>query len=106
MVKIAKSKVDRKNEEIKHLDEATQEIIKRLNKSDRRLKISAFILVIVLLAVGVIGILYQNHYALQNKNHIDCIIKDLSTPASPGTTKHIDYQSVLNKDCKIKFINT
>lgn len=103
---MTKTKLDKKNEEIKHLDMATQAIIMRLNKSDSRLKISAFILIVVLLATGVIGILYQNHYALQNKNHIDCIIKDLSTPTSPGTSKHIDYQSVLNKDCKIKFTNT
>lgn len=103
MVKIAKSRIDKKNEEIKHLDVATQAIILRLNKSDKRLKISAFVLVIILLATGVVGIFYQNHYALKSTQHIDCIIKDLSTPVKPGTTKHIDYQSVLNKDCKIKF---
>lgn len=101
---MAKSKLDKKKEEIQHLDEATQAIILRLNKSDKRLKVSAFLLIIILLATGVIGILYQNHYALQSKNHIDCIIKDLATPQPPGTAhKYIDYQTSLTSNCKIKF---
>lgn len=99
-----KTKLEKKQEEIQHLDSATQAIIIRLNKSDKRLKVTAFLVIILFLIVGVIGILYQNHYALQNKNHIDCIIKDLSTPQKPGTThKYIDYQSQLSSDCKIKF---
>lgn len=101
---MAKTKLDKKNEEIKHLDVATQAIIMRLNKSDNRLKVSAFILIVILLASAVIGIFYQNHYALQNKNHVDCIIKDLSTPLPPGAkARVIDYQTRLSADCKIKF---
>lgn len=103
---MSKSKLEKKQEEIKHLDEATQTIIRRIDKNDRRLRLSAYLLLSILLIVGIVGIYYQNHIAAQSKNHIDCIIKDLSTPVSPGTTKHIDYRSVLNKDCKIKFTNT
>lgn len=100
-----KSKRIRKNnEDIAHLDAATQEIILRLNSSDKKLKVAAFCLIVVLLATGVIGVLYQNHYALQNKNHIDCIIKDLATPQPAGTAhKYIDYQTSLTSNCKIKF---
>lgn len=50
------------------------------------------------------GINQNNRLATQSKQHIDCIIKDLSTPQPSGTThKYIDYQTRLTSDCKIKF---
>lgn len=101
---MSKSKLQQKQEEIKHLDEATQTIIMRIDKNDRRLRLSAYALLSLLLIVGVVGIFYQNHIATQSKNHIDCIIKDLSTPIPEGAkTKYIDYQTRLQADCKIKF---
>lgn len=49
----------------------------------------------------------QNQIAIQSKQHIDCIIKDLSTPpppgASPNAKKYIDIRSTLSSDCNIKF---
>lgn len=86
------------------LDEASQ----TLRASAKRKWSIAYILAgvaftIIWVSIG-ISILYQNHYALQNKNHIDCIIKDLSTPQQPGTThKYIDYRSILSNDCDIRF---
>lgn len=97
------TKLDQKREEIKHLDEATQTIILRIDKNDRRLRFSAYIFMSILLIVGIIGIFYQNHLATQNKNHIDCIIKDLATPQKPGTQhKYIDSLNGLEA-CNIKF---
>lgn len=99
-----KTKLDKKIEEIQHLDAATQEVIIRLNKSDRRLKIAATSLLVVLLVTTAVGVLYQNHYAHQSNNLIVCITKDLTTPQKSGTQhKYIDYQSLLVGDCRIKF---
>lgn len=58
----------------------------------------------VLFGLAVFGLFQQNHIAQENKNHIDCIIKDLATPRpTDKSQKYIDYQSILSKDCKIKF---
>lgn len=87
-----------------NLDEASQ-ILR--NSAKRKWNIAwvlACTAFFIILALGVIGIFYQNHYALQNKKHIDCIIKDLATPPPPGTPatarKYIDN---LQTDCNIKF---
>lgn len=68
------------------------------------LAIMGFLIILIGLAIGVF---YQNYYALQNKKHIDCIIKDLSTPPPPGTSpnakKYIDIRSTLTADCNIRF---
>lgn len=96
-----KTKIDKKNEEIKHLDAATQAIIQRLNKSDTKLRVSGFVAVILLLAVGIAGILYQNHIANQNKQHIDCIVKLFTTPLpSNATSRTIQNPSTT---CDIRF---
>lgn len=98
------TKLEQKKSDIQHLDEATQAIIMQIDKNDRRLRLAGFFTLSLLLIVGIVGIFYQNHIATQNKQHIDCIIKDLSTPQKPGTDhKYIDYPSVLSKDCNIKF---
>ena len=90
--------------ELTLLDKATREIIYKIDKNDRRLRLSAYTFMSILLIVGIIGIFSQTHLAQQNKNHIDCIIKDLSTPLPPGDkARVIDYQTRLQADCKIKF---
>lgn len=87
-----------------NLDEASQSLRASAKKKWNRAIILSGIAFLILLSIGVVGILYQNHYALQSKNHIDCIIKDLSTPLPPGAkARYIDYQSRLSADCKIKF---
>lgn len=43
----------------------------------------------------------QNVIAAQNKQHIDCIIKDLATPQQPGTNHK--FISDLSSQCNIKF---
>lgn len=96
-----KSKLDQKREEIQHLDIATQAVINRIDKNDRRLRTWGFFTLLLLLAVGVIGIYRQNSIAIANKKHIDCIIKDLATPQRPGTTHK--YIANLQTDCNIKF---
>lgn len=101
---MSKSKLDQKHLEIQHLDTATQAIIAKIDKNDRRLRLSAYLLLSILLIVGIVGIFYQNHIATQSKNHIDCIIKDLATPQPAGTNhKYIDIQTSLSSNCKIKF---
>lgn len=101
---MAKSKLEQKVIETHHLDAATQAIITKIDKNDRRLRVWAFATLTLLLIVGLVGIYKQNQIATQSKQHIDCIIKDLSTPQPAGTNhKYIDYQSQLSADCKIKF---
>lgn len=95
---MALSKIQKKQEEIKHLDAATQAIIKRLNKNDQRLRLSALVAIGLLLAVGVLGIYRQNQIANANKNHIDCIVKLLSTPSATGQTRRI----INLESCQIK----
>lgn len=87
-----------------NLDEASQSLRASAKRKWNIAIILACIAFFILLFIGIIGLAYQNHYALQSKNHIDCIIKDLSTPIPPGAkTRYIDYQSRLSADCKIKF---
>lgn len=87
-----------------NLDEASQTLRASAKKKWNRAIVLAIIAFMILLSIGIVGIFYQNHIATQSKNHIDCIIKDLSTPQAPGTThKYIDYQTRLSSDCKIKF---
>ncbi len=92
-----------------HLDEASQTLRASAKKKWNLSFIFAFAAFFVLLIIGIIGLAYQNHFALQNKNHLDCIIKDLATPPPPGTSptarKYIDIRSSLTADCNIKFTN-
>lgn len=98
---MTKTKLVKKQEEIQHLDEATQTIIRRIDTNDRRLRLWAFFTLALLLTVGVVGIYKQNTIATANKKHIDCIIKDLATPQKPGTNHK--YIVNLQTDCNIKF---
>lgn len=89
-----------------HLDEASQILRASAKKKWNKAIISASLAFFTLLVIGIIGLAYQNHYALQNKNHIDCIIKDLATPLpadAPNARKYIDIRSTLTADCNIKF---
>lgn len=81
--------LDAKRLEIEHLDNATQEIIRRQHKSNQKMLIFGFISLTLLLILGVFGVYKQNQIALQNKNHIDCIVKLLATPTTSGQTRHI-----------------
>lgn len=86
------------------IDEETQTLLNSVRlKNARALKWGAACF-LILFAIGVGGIVWQNRIANQSKQHIDCIIKDLSTPQKPGTThKYIDPRSSLTRDCNIKF---
>lgn len=90
-----------------NLDEASQQLRASAKKKWNKAVVLASLAFFILLLVGIVGLAYQNHYALQSKNHIDCIIKDLATPpppdASPTARKYIDIRSTLSADCKIKF---
>ena len=98
---VARTKLAKKQEEIQHLDTATQAIVQRIDKNNSRLLFSGFLTLIILLAVGIIGIYYQNKLATQNKQHIDCIIKLSETPLpSDSRSKFI---TDLNNTCKINF---
>lgn len=92
-----------------NLDEASRTLRTSAKKKWNLAVVSASAAFFVLLIIGIVGLAYQNHYALQNKNHIDCIIKDLATPPPPGVPptarKYIDIRSTLTADCNIKFTN-
>lgn len=101
---MTKSKVQIASERVKALDTETQNLLSDVrSKNSKALRwFAASWTILFILAVG--GLYYQNKLATQSKSHIDCIIKDLSTPQAPGTThKYIDYQTRLSADCKIKF---
>lgn len=89
------------------LTQATADLMARIEHANARARVVGLItifLVTILIALGVAGIYKQNTVAANNKNHIDCIIKDLSTPLPPGAkARVIDYQTRLSADCKIKF---
>lgn len=62
------------------------------------------ILVLGSLVLVSYGIRQSNQLAARSTNHIDCIIKDLSTPLpADKKSRVIDYQTRLSSDCKIKF---
>lgn len=86
------------------LDEETQATLDRVRTKNNK-AIGWFIVSwTILLLLALFGIYYQNRLATQSKNHIDCIIKDLSTPLPAGAkARYIDYQTRLSADCRIKF---
>lgn len=101
MQKKRQAKLQQQVKDIQHLDSATQAIIMRIDKNDRRLRISGFITLAILLIVGIIGIYHQNQLAQESKQHIDCIIKLTETPLGAGDrSKYIDN---LNNTCRIRF---
>lgn len=96
-----KTNLIKKQEEIAHLDAATQAIIQRLNKNDRRLQFWAFLSLSLLLVVGLFGIFKQNQIANANKGHIDCIVKLLATPLPEGAKGRV--LSNPSTTCNIRF---
>lgn len=99
--------IKRASDKAHHLDEASQILRASAKKKWNMAVVSASCGFAILLIIGLIGLAYQNHYALESKHHIDCIIKDLSTPppagTSPNARKYIDIRSTLTADCNIKF---
>lgn len=94
-------KLNRASEKAHVLDDTIQEILSRQEHKDRRFRLSAYILLGLVLSLGVIGIFEQNHIANQNKQHIDCVVKLFTTPlpvtyrsrtiTNPGTTCDIRF---------------
>lgn len=96
--------VKKASDKAHNLDKASEALRISAKKKWNRAIVLYSVAFFILLLVGVGGIIYQNYLANQSKNHLDCVIKDLSTPQKAGTThKYIDYKSSLTKDCKIKF---
>lgn len=63
-----------------------------------------FLVAVITLFFVLRGINRQNQLAQQNSDHIDCVIKVLSTPLPAGSAhKYTDYKSRLTADCHIKF---
>lgn len=89
------------------LTDATAGLIAKIEKANYRARVVGAVtifLVLVLVGIGVAGIYRQNQIAVENKNHIDCIIKDLSMPLpAAAKARVIDYQAPLQADCKIEF---
>lgn len=80
------------------LDEHTNHLLESVKKKNNKALAWFIVSWSVLFVLGVVGIFYQNRLATQNKNHIDCIVKLLATPSSPGQSRHITDLST----CKIK----
>lgn len=98
---MGKTILEKKSKEVKVLDETTQALLVSIEQKDRKRRFWYTIAFLMLLTVGIAGVYYQNYLAAQNKEHIDCIIKDLSTPLPQNSrSKYID---VLSNECHIKF---
>lgn len=83
------------------IDDQTQALMESVRQKNNKAMTWFAISWTILFALAVFGLYYQNHLASQNKQHIDCIIKDLATPQKKGTQhKYIDR---LSTDCSIKF---
>jgi hypothetical protein len=68
------------------------------------LVVATALLVFGSLVLVAYGIHQNNALSVKSNNHIDCIIRDLSTPQKAGTShKYIDPRSALTRDCHIKF---
>lgn len=97
-------KVKKAADKAHYLDAETRHILSAIKSKNNKALAWFIISWSILLAVGVSGIYRQNQIAIQNKKHIDCIIKDLATPppkgASPNAKKYIEN---LSTDCNIKF---
>ncbi len=99
----SKSKLDQKTIEIQHLDQATQSILLKIDINDRRLRLSAYAFMSLLLIIGIAGIFYQNHLATESKRHIDCIIKLSETPIPKDAHSRYIAINTINNTCQIKF---
>lgn len=95
------NRVQKASVQVHVLDEETQALLNSVRSNNSK-AVGWFVACwTILLILGVAGIVYQNHIAVQNKQHIDCIIKDLATPQKPGTTHK--YIENLSTDCNIRF---
>lgn len=101
---MTQNKVQQASDKAHFLDEETQAVFASVKNNFNKTFIWFVVSWTSLLVIGVYGIYDQIHIFTQSKQHIDCIIKDLSTPQKPGTThKYIDPRSSLTRDCNIKF---
>ena len=106
MVRQTINKVGNNKEEIAStkasvLDEETQALLHSV-RNRNTMAIRWFVISwTILFGLAVFGIYYQNKLAAENKQHIDCIIKDLATPQKPGTTTK--YITDLSTECNIQF---
>lgn len=98
---MAKTILEKKSKEVQVLDETTQALLTSIENKDRKRRFWYTIAFFMLLTVGIVGVYYQNYLASQNKQHIDCIIKDLSTPLPQGSRSK--YIQILSSECHIKF---
>ncbi len=85
------------------INRETQDLLKRVGKSNSRALRWFIFSWTILLAVGVGGIYQQNHIARQNKQHIDCIIKLFVTPLPKGA----QHKTIIDPSatCGITFTN-
>lgn len=95
------SVLEQKSKQIRVLDATTQALLADIAIKDRKQRFWASVAFALLMVVGVVGLYYQNYLSVQNKAHIDCIIKDLATPRPPDTQQK--YIELLGNECHIKF---
>lgn len=98
---MTKSKVVVASEKAHTLDKETQAVLTSVRSKNNRAILWFIVSWTILFVLAVGGLFYQNHIAAQNKQHIDCIIKDLATPLPQGSrSKYIEN---LSTDCNIRF---
>lgn len=108
MNSVSKQLIEKKSNQAHVLNDATQDLLhsvkKKNNKAVGWFIISwtlLFVVAIITLIFVLRGINRQNYLAEQNTDHIDCIIKTLSTPIPKGSEHRvIEY---LSGECHIKF---
>jgi hypothetical protein len=115
MNSVSKQRLDAKSEEVSSLNGATEDLLRSVKKKNNRALWAMIVAFSLLLLVGVVTLVFvlqgvnkQNALAKQtaelaqkNTDHIDCIIKSLSTPIPPGQEHRvIEYRL---GECNIKF---
>lgn len=83
------------------LDDTIQERLAKQDAQDKKFRISAYILLGLVLILGVVGVYRQNQIATENQKHIDCIVKLFTTPLP--ATAHSRAITNPSTTCNIKF---
>lgn len=93
--------IEKASDKANYLDQETRALLGHIKKTNNKAIMWFILSWSVLLIIGVAGIYRQNQIAVENKQHIDCIVKLFTTPLPPNARS----RSITNPTttCNIKF---
>lgn len=83
---MTESNVKKATDKAHLLDKETQAVLSSVRRKNTKAMWWFIASWTILFVLAIAGLAYQNQIARSNKNHIDCIVKLLATPQTPGTT--------------------